>query len=136
MKQRIPLRWILGGAATAAAVLFIQAFGYNPAVDVEGWEAPRMMELYTPYCSSCQAMAPVVTALRAKCGPAVQVLQIDLSLARNEPLVDALNIEAIPTFIFIDEDGEEVHRLVGRQEEATLRKHLADVSDHRCPLPS
>lgn len=134
-------RLIIGVAIAAAALFLIQRMGAHDApgeddvgiVSADQLETPRMMELYTPYCPSCQAMAPVVEQLKARCGSkGVQVLQVDVSRVENESLAEAYGIDAVPTFIFIDENGLETTRLVGAQQASTLRQHLALISGERC----
>ena len=134
-------RLIVGLAIAAAALFLIHRMGARDAaldggqgiVTAEQLETPRMMELYTPYCPSCQEMAPVVEQLKARCDhKGVQVLQVDVSRTENESFAEEYGIDAVPTFIFIDENGIETTRLVGKQRASTLQQHLATISGKRC----
>jgi thioredoxin 1 len=88
-------------------------------------DLPKMVELFTPTCPSCRAMDPLLTALKQKCEDrGVGVDKIDISKRQNEHLVDELDVLAVPTFVFLDENGQETSRLVGKQTEATLQQHL------------
>jgi len=141
MTPRNDKKRLIAGLAIAAAALFLihrmgahdgAGNGGRGIVSAEQLETPRMMELYTPYCPSCQEMAPVVEQLKARCREGVQVLQVDVSQTENEPFAEQYGIDAVPTFIFIDENGVETTRLVGKQQASTLQQHLATISGKRC----
>lgn len=96
-------------------------------------DGPMMMELYSPYCPSCSQMAPLVDSLAKSCeAEGVSVVQYDISAAENEYLVDELSIEAVPTFVFIDETGRETARLVGKQTFDALHFGLAGIGGRAC----
>lgn len=96
-------------------------------------DGPIMMELYSPYCPSCSQMAPLVESLAKSCeAEGVSVVQYDISAAENEYLVDELSIEAVPTFVFIDESGRETERLVGKQTADALHSGLAGIGGRAC----
>lgn len=99
----------------------------------DGTAGPMMMELYTPYCPSCMQMAPIIRRLADTCpGNGVQVRQYDVSSAENEHLMEELEIQGVPTFVFIDEAGIEVSRLVGKQSAEALESRLADIGGAAC----
>jgi len=96
-------------------------------------DGPMMMELYSPYCPSCSQMAPLVESLAKSCeAEGVSVVQYDISAVENEYLVDELSIEAVPTFVFIDETGREIERLVGKQSADALHSGLAGIGGRAC----
>ena len=99
----------------------------------ESVEGPMMLELYTPHCPSCLQTAPLISRLAQTCTEkGVSVVQIDISAEENEHLIDELNIEAVPTFVFIDKSGRETARLVGKQTEDTLESRLSDIGGAAC----
>lgn len=115
---------------------FLDAGGPTAGRDVTaaelGNDLPKMVELYTPSCPSCRAMAPTLVRIEQKCtGNDVGFDKIDLSKRENAHLVDALDVLAVPTFVFLDETGKETSRLIGKQTEETLQKHLASLGG-RC----
>lgn len=80
---------------------------------------PKMVELYAPGCPSCRAMDPLLEQLKEKCGHrGVGVDKVDISRAENEHIAEKLGVFAVPTFVFLDQNGAEVSRLVGRQTES------------------
>lgn len=106
----------------------------SPPVPARGaLDGPMMLELYTPYCPSCRQMAPLVETLAEDCASkGVSVIQYDISSEDNEHLVEALDIDAVPTFVFFDGDGRETGRLVGKQTAEAIRAGLADIGGHTC----
>ena len=98
--------------------------------------APRVLELYTPWCPSCAAMTPIVEELAASCaGDGVHVEAIDVSAEENESVAARYGVRAVPTFLFIDRDGREAGRLVGAQSATELRRGLEALGDLACAGP-
>ncbi len=95
---------------------------------------PRMMAVHSPFCSVCKKMKPIVNSLIAQCDhKGVRVETVDVSREENEHLIDEYRIEGLPTYLFIDEVGYEVARLVGEQTELTLKQALAVLRGEECP---
>jgi thiol-disulfide isomerase/thioredoxin len=91
-------------------------------------DLPKMVELFTPGCSSCRAMDPLVEDLRKRCEHhGIGVDKIDVSKSHNAHLVEDLDLMAVPTFVFLDKNGVETSRLVGRQTETTLHQSLSTL---------
>lgn len=100
----------------------------------DGPAVPMMVELYAEDCPSCQRMKPVVDELVEQCDQkGVRVEAIDVGRPENSHLVDRYRVVGVPTFLFIDEAGAEVARLVGEQTPETLRRALSAVRGEECP---
>ena len=105
----------------------------DSAQKTPGEAGPMMMELYSPYCPSCSQMAPLVRDLAADCASeGVSIVQFDISTKENEHLADELDIDAVPTFVFIDETGQETARLVGKQSAEALQDGLSVIGGAAC----
>jgi cytochrome c-type biogenesis protein len=108
------------------------AAALDKAVSVAG--SPSMVELYAEGCPVCLRMEPLVQSLTDQCDEhGVRVQRIDVSKAENRRLVKQFRIVGVPTFLFLDERGQEVSRLVGEQSEATLREALSATRGVPCP---
>jgi cytochrome c-type biogenesis protein len=95
---------------------------------------PLMVELYAEDCPICQRMKPLVEGLIRQCDQKkVRVRTVDVSKAENRHFVREYRVVGVPTFLFLDEHGEEVARLVGAQTEETLTQALAALRGEECP---
>jgi cytochrome c-type biogenesis protein len=94
---------------------------------------PAMLAFTSPDCPICSRMKPIVNALIHQCdGNKVRVRQVDVSLPDNRQLALNYHLRGVPTFIFVDENKQEVARLVGEQTEATLIQALSTLKGAPC----
>lgn len=56
---------------------------------------------------------PIVNGLEAEWSDSVQVIQIDIHRKENRPLINDLGVQFTPTFVILNQDGQEVWRSVG-----------------------
>lgn len=76
-----------------------------PLVDLRGWV---LVDFWTPWCTPCQIMNPVLEQLsRTK-----SVRLVKVNLDEYPDLCSLLDIQAIPTLILV-KDGAEIDRNVG-----------------------
>lgn len=111
----------------------------DPVPDPPSGEAatealPLMVELYAEECPICQRMKPLVEGLIRQCDQKkVRVRTVDVSKAENRHFVKEYRVVGVPTFLFLDAEGQEVARLVGAQTEDTLFQALAALRGEECP---
>jgi S1-C subfamily serine protease len=84
-----------------------------------------LYDFYGPSCSYCKMMTPVVERLRAEGFP---VQPVDADQYRD--FAARFSIQSYPTFVLVI-GGREQQRLVGWQDEATLRGLLAQIPTRR-----
>lgn len=72
-----------------------------------------VIDFYATWCGPCKAMAPIVEKMKAKF-PNVEFKKIDID--QEQELAMQYQVDAVPTFVFKTEKGEE--RLVGACSEA------------------
>lgn len=102
--------------------------------DARGERVPAMVELYTKDCVICKEMKPLVAELTAQChGKNVLVRTVDVSAPRNAGLDRQFRLVGVPTFLFLDKDGNETARLVGRQSREALLQALSVLRGESCP---
>jgi thiol-disulfide isomerase/thioredoxin len=95
-----------------------------------------MLELYTPWCPTCVKMKSVVEELAARCaGNGVSIEAVDVSQSENERVAEQYGVSAVPTFLFLDENGVESGRLVGAQTATDLRRGLKALGGDSCGGP-
>lgn len=84
------------------------------------------IELGSTRCIPCQQMQPVMKSVEEKYGKQVKVVFHDVWTDAGAPYGKQYNIEAIPTQVFLDENGKEFFRHVGFFPEEELVKVLKE----------
>lgn len=84
------------------------------------------IELGSTRCIPCQKMQPVMKSVEQKYGDQVKIIFYDVWTEAGAPYGKQYNIEAIPTQVFLDENGREFFRHVGYFPEEELVKVLKD----------
>ena len=82
------------------------------------------IELGSVRCIPCQQMQEVMKSVEKKYGSQVNVVFHDVWTPEGKPFGKQFGIEAIPTQIFLDENGKEFSRHVGFFPEEELVKVL------------
>lgn len=128
------------GAALVLVALSL-VFDFAPSVPpvmaapaVAAGDLPRMVELYREDCAICREMKPVVAQVTGDChGHGVSIETHDVNLGANRRLIEDYRLVGVPTFLFLDAEGIEVARLVGRQTPEALYQALATLRGEACP---
>ena len=105
-------------------LLFI---GFVPALAGSVPEAPvkgmvTMVDLGARKCIPCKMMAPILEKLKKDYEGKAAIVFIDVWKHRDQ--AERFGVGAIPTQIFYDKEGNEVHRHVGFMGEADIVKQL------------
>ena len=82
------------------------------------------IELGSVRCIPCQQMQVVMKSIEKKYGSQVKVVFHDVWTPEGKPFGKLYVIEAIPTQVFLDENGKEFSRHVGFFPEEELEKVL------------
>lgn len=97
-------------------------------------QTPQMVELYREDCGVCQRMKSIVDSITSQCsekGVSVQTINIDLP--ENRHFIKKYKLVGVPTFLFLDKNGEETARLVGEQTESALKQAISVLRGQPCP---
>lgn len=131
-----------------AGMLVLDAFqagdlGDGSTADADAVEAimpeatkglPVMVELYKEDCGVCQKMKPTVESITSQCDEkGVHVRTVDIGKPENRHLVKKFKLVGVPTFVFLDEHGNETARLVGEQTEQSLKQTISILRGEPCP---
>lgn len=76
---------------------------------------PTVIDFYATWCGPCRQMAPVFHELAEKYEGKINFVSIDVD--KNPDKAMEYQVEALPTFIFLNKDGKEVNMLVGADPE-------------------
>jgi len=82
------------------------------------------IELGSVRCIPCQKMQPVMKSIETKYANQVKVVFHDVWTPDGKPFAEQYGIEAIPTQVFLDENGKEFSRHEGYFPEEELVKVL------------
>jgi len=82
------------------------------------------IELGSVRCIPCQKMQPVMKSIKEKFGNQVNVIFYDVWTPEGRPFGQQYGIQAIPTQVFLDENGKEFFRHEGYFPEEELVKVL------------
>lgn len=103
------------------------------AAEIAAAGTPQLIEFEAAYCAACASMAPVVTSIVKSCAKASQVVRrVDIEGAEGEALARHYRVGALPTFLAVDAEGQEVFRRTGVQAPAELASLVAEVSGEGC----
>lgn len=89
---------------------YLKDYGYT-----EG--RPAIIDMYATWCGPCMKMAPHIKAIAESYRESLQVIQVDID--QDEGFARAVGIEAVPTLIIIDKDGN-MEKSVGAMSEEEL----------------
>ncbi len=82
---------------------------------------PVLYDFFATWCGPCRMQTPIIEALAAKLGDAVEIKKMDVD--ENMALAEKYGIQVVPTLI-IEKDGKVVQRMEGVTDAATLEKLL------------
>ncbi len=82
------------------------------------------IELGSVRCIPCQMMQPIMKSVKEKYGTQINVVFHDVWTETGAPYAQKYQIKAIPTQVFLDENGKEYFRHVGYFPEEELVKVL------------
>lgn len=95
---------------------------------------PVMVEFYKEDCAICQRMKPTIEAITNQCDErGVHVKTVDIGKPENRDMVRKYNLVGVPTFVFLDDSGQETARLVGEQTEGNLKQTISVLRGEPCP---
>jgi len=83
---------------------------------------PTLVDLGARTCVQCKKMAPILESLAKEYSGKANVLFIDVS--KDNAAAQNLRVQMIPTQIFFNAQGKEVHRHIGFMDKADLVKGL------------
>jgi len=106
------------------AGLLIIAVSFGTGFSAEKKAKITFIELGSTSCIPCKKMQPIMKSLEKKYGEQLKVTFIDVWKKENKDKSDKYGIKLIPTQIFQDENGKEIHRHEGYYPEKDIDKFL------------
>jgi len=72
---------------------------------------PKLWDFWATWCPPCKEQTPIVEELAREYTGIIEVKSIDVD--QNKDLAEQFKVEAIPTLVFLDAQGNELSRRVG-----------------------
>jgi thioredoxin 1 len=91
--------------------------------DVTDRHGVVLVDFYADWCGPCKMIEPVVESIAAETSAAVAKVDVDA----NQNLAAEFGVQGVPTLL-VFAGGEPVERLVGAQDETTLRETLGQYT--------
>jgi cytochrome c-type biogenesis protein len=97
---------------------------------------PRLLEFESAHCTVCARMAPIVEALKERCTKEPDtIVRVRVDDPGGKALAARYGVRFVPTFLGVDDRGEEVERSVGEQPRVALERMLSEVRGEGCAAP-
>ncbi|UZQ55814.1 thioredoxin family protein [Trichothermofontia sichuanensis B231] len=87
-------------------------------------QQPTLIEFYADWCTSCQAMARDIQALKAEYGDRVNFVMLNVDNSKWLPEVLHYRVDGIPHFVFLDRQGQAIASSIGEQPRPILAANL------------
>jgi thiol-disulfide isomerase/thioredoxin len=95
---------------------------------------PTLLEFYANWCTTCQAMAGDMAALRGEYGDRVNFVMLNIDNNKWLPEMLTHRVEGIPHFVYMGSAGEAIATAIGEQPRQILAENL-DALIAQAPLP-
>ncbi|WP_019504484.1 thioredoxin family protein [Pleurocapsa sp. PCC 7319] len=95
---------------------------------------PTLTEFYADWCTSCQAMAADLGAIKQNYGDRVNFVMLNVDNTKWLPEMLRYRVDGIPHFLFMDSTGEAVAEAIGEQPRSILQEDL-DALIANNPIP-
>lgn len=130
--------WAIFLAATQICILYappaLTVRDVTNINDIQIDKKPMVIEFYRPSCPHCQVMMPRYEQAAHECPVGVTCYRVNvdnMALAQNvaqklSTVNHAVQINGVPTFIFVDKQGN-VSEMVGQMELSALKNKMSKL---------
>lgn len=106
------------------AVIILVVFLVGVLVQAEDKPKITFIELGSVNCIPCKKMQPVMKSIEKKYGSQIKIIFYDVWKSKDKDKAEKYKIRLIPTQVFLNEKGEEIHRHEGFYPEEEIDKFL------------
>ncbi len=95
---------------------------------------PTLTEFYADWCTSCQAMASDLAAIKQSYGERVNFVMLNVDNTKWLPEILRYRVDGIPHFVFMNSEGDAIAEAIGEQPRSILEADL-DALIANSPIP-
>lgn len=106
------------------AVIILVVFLVGVLVQAEDKPKITFIELGSVNCIPCKKMQPVMKSIEKKYGSQIKIIFYDVWKSKDKDKAEKYKIRLIPTQVFLNEKGEEIHCHEGFYPEEEIDKFL------------
>ncbi|MBD2099919.1 thioredoxin domain-containing protein [Leptolyngbya sp. FACHB-261] len=96
---------------------------------------PTLVEFYADWCTSCQAMAPMMADLRQRYAEQINFVMLNVDNSKWLPEVSRYQVDGIPHFVFLDAANQELASAIGEQPRLVMERNLQALAMAQPQLP-
>ncbi|MBL1209833.1 thioredoxin family protein [Geminocystis sp. GBBB08] len=85
---------------------------------------PSLVEFYANWCTSCQAMAKDLAILKQEYQQEINFVMLNIDNSKWLPEVLNYNVDGIPHFLFLNNQGNAIASTIGEQPLSILEENL------------
>ncbi len=85
---------------------------------------PTLTEFYADWCTTCQAMAKDLAAIKRQYAQSVNFVMLNVDNNKWLPEILRYRIDGIPHFLFFNNQGEAIAETIGQQPLAVMMENL------------
>jgi len=89
---------------------------------------PTFLEFYAEWCEVCKEMAPQVSALKDKYEKDVNFVFLNVDNPKWQNYMEKFNVNGIPHVNIIDEKGNLISTLIGKQDEQAIKDSINNLN--------
>ena len=85
---------------------------------------PTMVEFYANWCTSCQAMAEDLSAIKQKYAEPMNFVMLNVDNDKWLPEITKYRVDGIPHFIYLNNKGSAVAQTIGEAPRSIIEENL------------
>ncbi|MBE9092873.1 thioredoxin family protein [Tychonema sp. LEGE 07203] len=95
---------------------------------------PTLMEFYANWCTSCQAMAGDLSAIKQKYAEPMNFVMLNVDNTKWLPEITKYRVDGIPHFVYLNDKGSRVAETIGEMPRTIMEANLEALIAGK-PLP-
>lgn len=91
-------------------------------------DKPVIVDFFATWCGPCKALAPILSELAETLKGKIDVYKLDIDEPENMKLIEAYDVQAVPTMLFV-KNGKVVTKMIGLESREAIAKAVMTLMD-------